>query len=74
MCVLQDANVLEIIEEPEIPAPPVAVPPTPPETPPTPQPEKVVEPVSVVAADVDETKCSLSCGCWEVVKVQYHAL
>ena len=67
--VLQDANLIEVIEVPGVPVPPVTTTiPSPPETPPPPV-STATEDVAAAVAAKEGTGCSISCGCWEVVKV-----
>ena len=53
---------------PGIPAPETVLP-SPPETPPIPVAVAVVDPTDGVSGK-DATTCSLTCGCWQVVKVR----
>ena len=66
--ILQDANLIEIVEKPGIPAPAVTALPSPPETPPPPEAVAMVVPPTK-GSGKEKTGCSISCGCWELVKV-----
>ena len=65
---IQDANLIEVVEKPGIPAPAMTALPSPPETPPPPAAAVVVVPPTK-ASGKESTGCSISCGCWELVKV-----